>query len=159
MMTLPEPLRRWMLLRMLKLSRSRPPDFVIGSDYLSRWWVIPRNKIFNIYSHRISRDDDDRALHDHPWWNVSIILRGAYAEHVPDDGSDQAPILFRWPGTVIVRRAKALHRLAVLEGPVWSLFITGPRLRTWGFQCPQGWRPWYEFVDSRDAGKVGRGCD
>jgi hypothetical protein len=52
-----------------KIAGSRPPDFVIGGDspYMLRWWIIPRNKFFNIYLHRFLRSDDDRALHDHPW--------------------------------------------------------------------------------------------
>jgi hypothetical protein len=59
----------------------RDPDFVIGRagrPYLRRWWVIPRNRWFNIYLQEILQDDDDRALHDHPWVNCSIILRGSY---------------------------------------------------------------------------------
>jgi hypothetical protein len=49
---------------------------------MRRWWVIPRNKFFNIYLHHFLHSDDDRALHDHPWWNVSILLRsGSYVEH------------------------------------------------------------------------------
>jgi hypothetical protein len=60
------------------------PDFIIGgteNPYLLRWWVIPRNRWFNIYPHHMLRDDDPRALHDHPWWNVSIVLKGGYMEH------------------------------------------------------------------------------
>lgn len=62
----------------------RAPDVVIGEvhrPYLLRWWVIPRNPVFNVYLHRFMRSDDDRALHDHPWSNLSILLRGSYGEH------------------------------------------------------------------------------
>ena len=68
------------------LTVPRAPDFVIGpagDPYMRRWWVIPRNKWFNIYLHNIMRSDDDRALHDHPWTNVSVLLRGSYLEHLP----------------------------------------------------------------------------
>jgi hypothetical protein len=61
----------------------RPPDFCIGgvdNPYIRRWWVVPRNRIYNIYLHNFKRDDDDRAYHDHPWNFCSIILRGAYFE-------------------------------------------------------------------------------
>jgi hypothetical protein len=64
----------------------REPDCVIGppdNPYLRRWWLIPRNRWFNLYLHNILRDDDDRALHDHPWANLSILLRGAYREVTP----------------------------------------------------------------------------
>ncbi len=40
----------------------------------------------------------------------------------------------------------------------WSLFITGRKVRTWGFWCPQGFVPWHEFVDQTDSGNIGRGC-
>lgn len=47
-----------------KIAQSRNPDFIIGGadPYMLRWWVIPRNKVFNIYLHRFLRSDDDRAL-------------------------------------------------------------------------------------------------
>lgn len=69
-----------------KLMTSRPADFVIGKEddpYLMRWWVLPRNKFFNVYLHLFMRSDDDRALHDHPWWNASFVLDGGYFEHMP----------------------------------------------------------------------------
>ena len=134
----------------------RPPDFIIGRAghaYMNRWWIIPRNRWFNIYLHEIVRDDDDRAMHDHPWANCSIILRGSYLEMTPKGE------YVRKRGSIVFRRAIAIHRLVVLEGPVWSLFITGPVIREWGFWCPQGWRHWKLFVDERDSGQVGRGCD
>lgn len=54
---------------------NRPPDVVIGgfqNPYLLRWYVIPRNPVFNVYVHLFLRSDDDRALHDHPWANLSV---------------------------------------------------------------------------------------
>lgn len=150
----------------------RAPDFIIGGaerPYMLRWWVIPRNRWFNIYLHKILRDDDDRALHDHPWWNISILLRGAYREVMPDLRVRWTPYTriadlpkvtkLRRAGSVVFRRATASHRLEVAEGPVWSLFITGPVIRRWGFHCPKGWRYWRDFVATDDAGSVGRGCE
>jgi hypothetical protein len=144
----------------------RKPDFVIGGEdnpYLRRWWVIPRNKLFNIYLHQMLRDDDDRALHDHPWVNCSIVLKGGYFEHMPADDADPAgPTRQKWRGVgaVVFRRPKAAHRLSLWQGnPSWSLFITGPRIRSWGFWCPKGWRDWKVFTNTDDGGAtVGRGC-
>ena len=42
--------------------------------------------------------------------------------------------------------------------PAWSLFITGPVTREWGFHCPQGWRHWKDFTSYREVGEDGRGC-
>jgi hypothetical protein len=61
----------------------REPDLYIGGKddpYLLRWYLIPRNRFFNVYLHKIVRSDDDRALHDHPWWWLSVMLKGRYAE-------------------------------------------------------------------------------
>lgn len=143
----------------------RPPDFVIGGDdpYLRRWWLIPRNRLFNIYLHQILRDDDDRALHDHPWWNVSLVLAGGYYEVVPVAGPEITGwnnVFWRRPGRVVIRRATAAHRLLLDNGrPCWSLFITGPNVRSWGFWCDHGWRHWRDFVATHDTGSVGRGCE
>ena len=133
----------------------RPPDFIIGkpgSPYMRRWYVIPRNRWFNIYLHNIVRSDDNRALHDHPWWNLSILLKGSYREVTPDG------TFVRGAGSMVFRRATAAHRLEV-DGPTWSLFITGRKVREWGFYCPQGWKIWTSFVDMTNTGSVGPGCD
>ena len=133
---------------------SRDPDFVIGDDYLRRWWIIPRNEGCNIYLHEILHSDDDRALHDHPWDNTSMLIDGGYIEHTPEG------VFERTAGSIVTRKATDLHRLEVPEGGrAVSLFMTGPKLREWGFQCPKGWRIWTEFVDARDSGKIGRGCE
>lgn len=154
---------------LISLTRKRPPDFVIGGEenpYLRRWWLIPRNRFFNIYVHEILRSDDDRALHTHPWVNVSWILRGWYFEVVPrfsdqpsSDDYERAGLMriFRGCGDVVARFATDRHRLEV-NGPTWSLFVRGPVIREWFFHCAKGPVVWHEFVDSRNRGAIGRGC-
>lgn len=137
----------------------RPPDFIIGSadePYIHRWFIIPRNRWFNIYLHKIMRSDDDRALHDHPWWNVSIVLRGGYFELMR-----LGKVRWRGAGSIVFRGAKTAHRLEIQPmhaTHAWTLFITGPRVREWGFHCPRGWVLWTKFVDINNTGAVGRGC-
>lgn len=145
------------------------PDFVIGGaerPYMRRWWLIPRNRWFNIYLHQIVRDDDDRALHDHPWWNISIPLGGGYDEvqfkFSPRQAFPLPPTvtLRRKPWRPIFRRATHAHRLALIDGqPTWSLFITGRKVRSWGFWCPEGrWVDWRDFTAGDRGEIVGRGC-
>lgn len=148
---------------LLKYFRRRSPDFVIGpsdNPYLRRWWLIPHNKKFNIYLHQILRDDDDRALHDHPWDNMSLILKGGYTEFMKDR-KGKTISKERRAGRVAFRRAETPHRLMVSHlpyGSTWTLFITGPKIRDWGFLCPQGWRFWKDYVDPKDEGRIGKGC-
>lgn len=107
--------------------------------------------------------DDSRAFHDHPWPFLSIGLAGAYVETQPAttitkgmgaerqvawasevDHPDNPRRLFRAP--FLNRKAATdLHVLEVDKGPVWSLFFTRPKVRSWGFAGPFGWLGWRAF--------------
>jgi hypothetical protein len=168
-MRIPGFVQDWLLARADAIMSTRDPDFIVGGaeqPYLKRWWIIPRNRWFNIYLHHFLRSDEDRALHDHMYVNASILLEGKYVEHTAKR------VTVREAGDVAFRRPTLAHRVALftnshwhgdelveLPEPVTTLFITGPRVRDWGFHCPKRWVPWREFVDDRDAGKVGKGCD
>lgn len=141
----------------------RLPDFVIGGPqrpYLRRWWVLPRNRLFNVYLHQFLRSDDDRALHDHPWaFNASLILRGSYTEETIAAGGIRVRAV-RCAGSFKLRVGPAPHRVELHDGQCWTLFITGPRVREWGFHCPDaGWVHWKRFTAADDKGAVGAGCD
>lgn len=129
----------------------RPPDFTVGDPddpYMRRWWLIPRNRWCGCYLHHIRRSDPGLDLHDHPYHNVSIVLRGGYDEQLAD-----GRIKRRKAWHVIPRRARTLHRLMVRPGEsAWTLFITGPRMREWGFMTPDGWRPWHEVTKPEQQG-------
>lgn len=95
-----------------------------------------------IRAHTILRSDHDRALHDHPWWSISIVLKGGYWEvGEPNGACIDAPEMYelvlrelpwfdrrkplahqvarryniRWrgPGSVVLRRACSAHRLVL----------------------------------------------
>ena len=142
---------------MIKIKPSR----VIGENYLSRWYIIPRNPWFNIYLHKFSGSDDDRAVHDHPWWSVSFLLKGRLIERylVPGtfvDWLEDARYVPRF--RPVFRPAEFSHRLVLARGPAWTIFITGPRRREWGFWCGSRWVHWKEFTDE-SGNRIGRGCD
>lgn len=147
--------------RLLRIAARRPPDYLIGrpdQPYLKRWWIIPRNRFFNIYLHQFLQSDDDRALHDHPWLNASFLLKGEYTEHTILPGGVNLRKIYK-AGARKFRRAIAAHRIELHAGECWSLFITGPAIRSWGFHCPAGWRHWREFTAPHNSGEIGRGCD
>lgn len=128
------------------------PDFVVGDNQLLRWFVVPRNATCNVYLHRFLKSDEDRALHDHPYDNASWILDGEYVEHV------EGGLSIRKAGYHIERPAALAHRIEIVSGPATTLFVTGPRIREWGFHCPKGWVRWQDFVSDANRGVVGRGC-
>lgn len=172
--TLPPSITAKLLRAHRRYTESQPMDFRIPPNeaipaYMQRWWRIPRNWAMNIYYHIVLRSDDDRALHDHPWWNFSIVLDGGYFEHEIMEGGihvrtwyGPGAMRFRWHG----RKA---HRLELKTGPMreapimsiqeemaydgdrqvefpaTTIFITGPVLRRWGFHHPTGWVDAYEW--------------
>lgn len=147
----------WLFSRLWWLAMDREPDIVIGgweNPYLIRWWLIPRNRFLNIYLHAFMRSDDDRALHDHPWANLSILLQGEYTEH-----SLKGQRIVRAGGCRLRLTGRFAHRIELHNGPCWTLFITGPKYREWGFLCPQGWRHWREFTSGTDGSLIGKGCE
>jgi hypothetical protein len=144
-----------------RIAARRPPDFVVGDrgmPYLRRWFVIPRNRVFNIYLHEFLRSDDDRALHDHPWPSVSLLLRGRLVEHTIAAGGIHHHRAVQ-TGALRFRMPRFAHRIEIVPGEsAWTLFITGPSVRAWGFHCPQGWRTWQDFTAPGKPGETGRGC-
>lgn len=149
-----------------RVMMSRAPDYTIGelsNPYMRRWWLVPRNAGPNVYLHEILRDDDDRAGHDHPWDNTTLIIDGEYEEvrYRPSQPWVEFDRVTRRPGDTVFRRATDTHRLIVPQGGrVISLFTTGPKVRDWGFWCPGGrWVPWQKFTAGEHGELVGRGCE
>lgn len=130
----------------------RKPDVIIkrgdsSVSYLSRWYLIPRNRFLNVYLHRFDSSDYDDALHDHPWHSLSFMLKGELLEY-SFKFVRHIPWLFP-----VFRTAKFAHRLEVVKAPVWTLFITGPRIRQWGFYAPNGWVRWDKFEERMDIAR------
>lgn len=121
------------------LRRIDPDPLVIGRDstdvYMIRYRLF-KFRWFNVYAHHFSRGDLDPCLHDHPWRFVTLILAGGYTE-ILANGERWRP-----PGTLLYRSATHRHRV-VTTRPAWSVVVTGPRIRRWGFFGARGWRAWF----------------
>jgi hypothetical protein len=139
----------------LKVLFSGKPHFIIGetdNPYMLRWHIIPRNKFLCIYLHKFLRDDDDRALHDHPWNFVSVMLKGSYDEYTPEG------VISRSAPSVAYRKADHQHRVELRSKACWTLVFRGSVIREWGFWCPQGFVHWKVFTAPDNPGEIGRGC-
>lgn len=180
---------------MARIVAVREPDFIVGADapggaYLERWYVTPwrrwreqaeatptrwnRAKAYvarflpNLYLHHFKRDDDDRALHDHPSFAASLLLGGAYVEHTIAAGGIHHRTAYR-AGDLRCMGTLHAHRIELYKVEVggitypsgcWTLFLFGPTVREWGFHCPErGWVHWREFTADGKPGEVGKGCD
>jgi hypothetical protein len=82
---------------------------------------------FSIRVHHFYRSDDARYHHDHPWWFITLVLKGGYTD-VSDEGEDHLG-----PGSVRYRPAKHSHTVLTDGGGVWTLVVTGPNVHRWGF--------------------------
>ena len=110
-------------------------------DYMHQWILL--TPFGTLRLHHILCSDTDRHLHDHPFDFTSLLLSGGYWE-VQDRGwctvKGYHP---RW--SLLRRRAEQAHRL-VLERPVWTLVVSGPKRRAWGFHTERGWVHHREYL-------------
>lgn len=115
-----------------------------------------------VFLHRFHRGDEDPELHNHPWvWSLSLILAGGYKEErrdgLPPDGKPGAVAVrvHRAPGVNVIGHT-TFHRVDLLDGEAWSLFIAGPRAQDWGFWNARTgiFTQWREFIEKRRQGKV-----
>lgn len=145
-------IRQWLQDWAYGVAAFREPDMIIeGGEriYLKRWWIIPRNPIFNVYLHLILADDRGRALHTHPWlFFASWMLDGAYIEESYTKGRTYIRERTYRAGAVLFRGPFMAHRLEVervgLPGMALTLVFTGPVVKSWGFWTSKG------FVNHRD---------
>jgi hypothetical protein len=147
---LPERLIDWLI------ARARRTPYVHLDGYMQRWWLF-RSKGLSARIHRIMRSDAARDLHDHPWDNVSIVLRGGYYEEMPDASAHcGVRLVWRGPGAVVYREAEDRHRLHIVgRYEAWTLFIVFRKRRIWGFHTNRGFVPWHEYPDCRPGADEG----
>lgn len=146
----------WLLRWALGVIGSRPPDVIIDRDplrgmYLQRWYIIPRNPVLNVYLHVFKTSDVDTETHDHPWPNMSILLNKGYWEYVGRSYQEPLERHLRLWGSIVFRRAETAHRIELFREPdfVVTLFLTGPRVREWGFWTRKGWIQWEQFIKEK----------
>lgn len=134
---------------LLRLTRNQKP-LLIDDDYMQRWFIIPRNPVFNIYFHRFFGSDAP-TMHDHPWVSFGLILSGEYVEHTPKGD------FVRREGDWTLRMPSSLHWIEI-DKPVYTLFITGPRVRLWGFLCKDKWINHIDYIKNRGGDRLASGC-
>jgi hypothetical protein len=107
-----------------------------SQKYLERYYLF-HSKWLAIYIHRFWASDED-PVHDHPWNNISWVVKRGYFEKLPDGTRH-----FRMPGFKAFRKAEQFHAVELspgTEGDVWTVFIRFRRRRQWGFWHQDGWK-------------------
>jgi hypothetical protein len=106
-------------------------------------YKIVKCPLFGLCVHKLCRSDYDRALHDHPWAFLSIVLRNGYDEVHDQTYENTVTRVSHRPGALLFRPARWRHRVVIRDGrPAWTLVLMGPRVRRWGFWLPEGWCWW-----------------
>ena len=127
------------LARTLTVQHIRPN----GTPYLDRYYAAGWNPKSRepgpaIYLHHFLASDPDDAVHSHPWgWSASLILVGGYREDRCGVDDHRSVREYR-PGDVNVLTPETRHRITLLEGDCWSLFLAGSFEQPWGFH-PKCW--------------------
>jgi hypothetical protein len=86
-----------------------------------------------IFLHHFVASDAAEQVHSHPWgWSASLILAGGYREHrCAPDGT--VVVREYRPGDLNVLEADDKHRLDLLAGDCWSVFLAGDFAKAWSF--------------------------
>lgn len=136
-----------------------------GSLYMGRWALF-ETRWLSARVHYIASADDDRALHDHPWNFVSLVLQGGYVEARPRSvepcfgevvqpapmgessvvRAEQVDMTCRRAGALAFRHATDRHRVVAVQRGTYTLFVYGPARQWWGFYTPEGKIHWQDFA-------------
>lgn len=108
-----------------------PPECPI----MKRW--IFQTPLGSIRLHHFIRPDDQRHLHDHPWWFITFMLKGSYIDKADINGIRHEDILK--VGSIRFRPSNHTHIVDTHNS--WTLVITGRLKRNWGFWTEHGFRP------------------
>lgn len=105
--------------------------------YAKRW--ILDLHYFSIRMHHFMHSDDPRHLHDHPWWYLTIVIRGGYTDH-----GENEKIHLRAPA-VAFRKSSHAHYVDPDEGGAWTILLTGKHKRIWGFWVKGKFKKAYRY--------------
>lgn len=108
-------------------------------------YALFKSKWCNVYLHELYAPAWHPECHNHPWSFLTILLWNGYLERVGHKDHR------RWPGMILWRPAEFSHNVITPYGKSWSLIITGPGGREWGFKpCEFGTkgehRPYTEYI-------------
>lgn len=161
----------WLIARAMRT----PYEHIMSSDgtamYMGRFWLFnpyahgtyERKYLWcpwSIRIHHILKEDSDRDLHDHPWNARTIILWGSYTEQrlidrddpvldqlVVPDRAQVTEYIDRNPGDTATLNFGEYHRIdSVSPGGVFTLFISGPKMGSWGFLVDGVKVPWRKYL-------------
>ena len=126
----------WMFFRWMDINGREE-----GVKYLTRLYLI-QTPWFGVKLHWFWAPDPDTCCHDHPWWFVSILLRGRYEElrqwFSPGGEVYREERTERGVGSVVYRDLEAVHRITSVRKGTLTVILNGPKRKSWGFYEQSG---------------------
>lgn len=124
----------------LRIVSAERDDGRPGTEPLFERYFLGQMFGWTLYLHHYLRSDPDRGPHDHPWnWAITLPLCEGYIEERLVGYSAAKGLHLRWiirlPGLPYRLTGNDFHRVLIPQGhrSSWSLFIHGPRRKSWGF--------------------------
>lgn len=99
--------------------------------YAVRW--VFETPAFSIRVHKWISHDDPRYKHDHAWDFITFVLKGGYV-----DVGDKEDHLKRF--SLRYRRSSHIHTVYPDDGGCWTILLTGPIVRQYGFWIGERFR-------------------
>lgn len=98
-----------------------------GAIYTVRYYLIfspKKYKWMNIVLHHFPNTSQDRWMHDHARWCISICFAGGYTEH-----RLSGETYIRKPGSIYVIGPDTQHRVSDIKPGTMTLFMVGYKYR------------------------------
>ena len=126
-----------LLFKLTSLCRCRIINGPSQTPYLERYHLFRLPFGYQVYLHRFVDSDPGRGLHNHPWNGaVSLVLSGQYEEIRMAGARGNHKVNTRRLGAGHLNwiDGSVFHRINLVgNAESWTLFIHGPKAKTWGF--------------------------
>ncbi len=146
------PLFSHLLFKISAYCRCRIINGPDQTPYLERYHLFRLPFGYRVYLHRFVASDPGRGLHNHPWNRaVSLVLSGRYEEIRMANAQGDHEIHTRRISTGHLNwiDGSIFHRINLIDNAEsWTLFVHGPKAKTWGFLQIQGVRHAFHDHDS-----------
>ncbi len=141
-----------------------------GAPYLTRFYLSGKanqrvvGEKPQFFLHHFHKSDQGRELHNHPYTGTSLILAGGYIEErmselatIGGKAFTEVSATTYLPGDINTLGLADYHRTDLLNKELgcWTLFVTGPRLKEWGF-LNRGTLDFFPYMSKKDE-RLGAG--
>lgn len=114
-----------------------------------------KTSVFEIRLHWIVTPDWGEHTHDHPFDFVRAVLNGGYTERVVKVDPDDPQVVTlktqeHKKGDISFVRAETQHLINEVHPDTFTLVVTGPKRRDWGFQVGGSWVYWEDYIQQME---------